>query len=357
MDERSGSAVVSRRGPTPRREAFDIYWRFTAERQSIFERRLSGDAYPWTLDPILQTYKFCNVFRAADRVSQYLIRDIAYGSTNTDASDLAFEIVAFRTFSKIGTWQSLKETLGRSPRLEDLRDGSFESALSEIRQAQGGLYTGAFILCATAAYGRTQKHLNHVELFRDMFLHNHFDRDLSDASSLREVYLLIHKYPLMGDFMSYQTAIDLNYSRLTDFSENDFTQPGPGALRGLKKVFEDPGDYSAPDLIHWIVDRQEFEMDRLGLEFNGLFGRRLHAIDAQNLLCETDKYCREALPELTSSRTRIKAKFTSTPEPIDYLFPPKWGIQPHKLALSALDGLTTNANIETRAKQLAGVRA
>jgi hypothetical protein len=357
VDERSGGTTVSRRAPTPRREAFDIYWKFAAERQSIFERRWRGDVHPWTLDPILQTYKFCNVFRAADRVSQYLIRDIAYGSTNTDASDLAFEIVAFRTFSKIETWQSLRTILGRSPRLEDLRDGSFESALSEIRQAQGGLYTGAFILCATAAYGRTQKHLNHVELFKDMFLHNHFDLDLSAAKSLKEVYLLIHKYPLMGDFMSYQTAIDLNYSPLINFSENDFTQPGPGALRGLKKVFEDPGDYTASDLIHWMVDRQEVEMDRLGLDFNGLFGRRLHAIDAQNLLCETDKYCREALPELTSSRTRIKAKFTSTPEPIDYLFPPKWGIEPENLAASALGEWRTHADIKSAAKELADISA
>ena len=55
---------------------------------------------------------------------------------------------------------------------------------------------------------------------------------------------LLHRYPLMGDFMSYQVAIDLNYSDLLDFSENDFTQPGPGALRGIKKAFEDLGSYT-----------------------------------------------------------------------------------------------------------------
>jgi len=34
----------------------------------------------------------------------------------------------------------------------------------------------------------------------------------------------------MKDFMSYQVAIDINYSELTDSSENSFMQPGPGAL-------------------------------------------------------------------------------------------------------------------------------
>lgn len=63
--------------PTPRKEVFDAYWRFAAERLAIFLRRANGEPGPWTGDPILQQYKFCNTFRAADRVSQYLIRDVS----------------------------------------------------------------------------------------------------------------------------------------------------------------------------------------------------------------------------------------------------------------------------------------
>ena len=40
---------------------------------AIFELRADGGPGPWTDDPILQRYKFCNTFRASDRVSQYLI--------------------------------------------------------------------------------------------------------------------------------------------------------------------------------------------------------------------------------------------------------------------------------------------
>jgi hypothetical protein len=126
--------------------------------------------------------------------------------------------------------------------------------------------------------------------------------------------------------MSYQTAIDLNYSEHVDFDENDYTQAGPGALRGIKKVFTDPGGYSPAELIRLMVDRQQAEFERLGLAFNGLWGRPLHAIDCQGLFCEVDKYCREAAPHLLSARSRIKARFTPHPNPLPLFFPPKWGL-------------------------------
>ena len=210
--------------------------------------------------------------------------------------------------------------------LDDLADGSFGDALDQARQRNGGLYTGAFILCATDAYGQSAKHRNHIELFRHMFLHDQLGAKLLEAKSLRAVYELLHGYPLMGDFMSYQTTIDLNYSALLDFSENDFTQAGPGALRGIKKVFQDTGDYTPAEIVLWMTERQHDEFARLGLPFAGLWGRPLHAIDCQGLFCETDKYCRQAVPELASARKRIKARFTPTPEPIRLFFPPKWGI-------------------------------
>jgi len=159
-----------------------------------------------------------------------------------------------------------------------------------------------------------------------MFLRESLGKRLPDATCLRQVYELLHEYPLMGDFMSYQIAIDLNYSDSINFSENEFTQPGPGALRGIKKVFEDLNGMTPGAAIMWVVDRQKEEFERLGLPFNGLWGRPLHAIDCQGLFCEIDKYCREAVPELASARKRIKARFALSPEPIQLFFPPKWGI-------------------------------
>lgn len=159
-----------------------------------------------------------------------------------------------------------------------------------------------------------------------MFLTDNLASKLLAAKSLREVYNLLHAYPLMGDFMSYQTAIDLNYSDLINFDEDDFVQPGPGALRGIKKCFEDFGDYTPAEVIMWMVKNQNKEFKRLGLKFNGLFGRPLRAIDCQGLFCETDKYARVAVPELASARVRIKTKFSQSKDRLDLFFPPKWGL-------------------------------
>jgi len=315
-----------KRAPIPRHGVYEFYWYFASERLRAFDRRVSGQPSPWTDDPILQQYKFCNVFRAADRVSQYMISEVCYHGESCTPEDRLFQIVAFRTFSKIETWRTLKQLLGRYPTLDDLSDGSFDAALDLSKTRNGKLYTGAFILCAADAYGQPSKHRNHVELFRHMFLHDNLGKILQEASSLQNVYDALHLYPLIGDFMAYQIAIDLNYSDVINFSENEFTQAGPGALRGIKKCFEDLGDYTPTEIILWMVDHQEDEFARLGLPFDGLFGRPLHAIDCQGLFCETDKYCREAAPELSSARKRIKAKFTPTSEPMQLLFPPKWDI-------------------------------
>src|SRR5689334_18270158 len=106
--------------PNPRREIYELYWKFAAERHAAFERRLSGEPWPWTNDQILRTFKFCNVYRAIDRVSQYLIANVAYASDAGDFADRAFQIVAFRTFSNIKTWESIRAELGTAPSIRDL---------------------------------------------------------------------------------------------------------------------------------------------------------------------------------------------------------------------------------------------
>jgi hypothetical protein len=315
-----------KRRPTPRQSIYQLYWYFASQRQAAFERRVNGEPGPWSDDRILQTFKFCNVYRAADRVSQYMIRDVAYHTEPATAQDRLFQITAFRTFSKPETWRGLRRILGRYPTLEDLADGSFGAGLDRLKEQNGGLYTGAFILCATDRYGQGVKHRNHVELFRHMFLRDSLGDRLLEATSLHQIFDLLHGYPLMGDFMSYQTAIDLNYSDLVNFSENEFTKAGPGAIRGLRKAFTDLGDYSPEETILWMVENQETEFERFECVFHGLWSRPLHAIDCQGLFCELDKYCREAAPDLASGRKRIKARFAPSSDGIQLFFPPKWGL-------------------------------
>jgi hypothetical protein len=328
-----------RKLPEPRKRIYDLYWYFAAERQAIFERRIAGDKRPWSTDPIFQKYKFCNVFRAADRVSQYMIRSVACNPATESLDDQLFQIVAFRMFSKIETWEGLKGILGRQPNIRDLNNDVFANALEKVKERNGAIYTGAFILCANNAFGYSKKHLNHIALFKKMFIEDSLASKIRTAKSLKEIYDLLHKYPLLGDFMSYQLSIDLNYSSQVNFSENDFCQVGPGAIRGITKAFVDLGDYTPNEIVDLMVHRQTREFKRLNLEFHGLWGRPLHAIDCQGLFCELDKYCREAAPEILSERQRIKSKFSASHDSINLFFPPKWNLN-SKLPKSKVLGVT-----------------
>src|SRR5438552_17301000 len=76
-----------------------------------------------------------------------------------------------------------------------------------------------------------------------------------------------------------------------------------------------------------MVDHQDAEFMRLGLEFSGLFGRRLQPIDCQNLFCEVSKYARVAHPEVAglANRTRIKQNYRPSRRPISLpQFPERW---------------------------------
>ena len=318
--------AAKKKPPVPRQAVYDTYWKYAAERQKVWDRRYNNEPAPWTDDPILLKHKFTSVFRAADRVSQYMIRNVCYHDELCSDADRLFQIVMFRTFSKNETWEKLREKLGHYPLLKDLASDDLEKALTEVAE-DNTIYTSAFILCANDAYKQGKKHLNHLALFRDMFLVHDLADDLQKAKSLRKVNDLLKSYPLMGDFMSFQTAIDLNYSDLINFDENDFVVAGPGARRGIDKCFESRGDYSYEEIVMMMVENQDKEFARLGLEWNGLFGRKMHAIDCQNVFCETDKYSRVAFPELASNRVRIKQQFKETRTSIDYFFPPKWKLK------------------------------
>jgi alpha-glutamyl/putrescinyl thymine pyrophosphorylase clade 1 len=308
-----------------REDVYRTYWTFAAERQRIFQQRVAGDLPPWTSDTILQRYKFCNAYRASDRVSQYLIANVIYGAGEFSPDDTLLRIIFFRLFSKPSTWATLEQELGPIRR-RSFRGQQIATCLEQIQANGDPIYTGAFILCANRAFGFDRKHLNHIALVEQMFRRRALPRAIAAARCLQDVYEALLAYPLIGPFMAYQLAIDINYSELVDFSESEFTVPGPGSERGIRKCFPTARRAEMPSVIHWMVEQQYAETTRLGIDLPTLWGRPLQAIDCQNLFCELDKYARVAFPELKSNRSRIKTAFSPSAEPLPLFYPPKWGI-------------------------------
>jgi thymidylate kinase len=320
--------VISHILPAKPTVVFDTYWRFAVERQNIFFRKIRGKPQPWTDDPILATYKFTNAYRASDRVSQYLIRQVIYrNNLPSSIEEVFFRIILFKLFNKIETWQLLEEAIGEVTYGKYSFD-EYDQVLAKARQAGHSIYSAAYIMPSGGkSFGYAAKHRNHLKLIEQMIA-DELPKKLADAPSMHRAFQLIRAYPTIGDFLAYQFVTDVNYSEITNFSEMDFVVPGPGALDGIRKCFADQGGLNEPEIIKFMAERQEAEFQRLGLEFQSLWGRPLQLIDCQNLFCEVDKYSRVHHPTISgiSGRTRIKQKYSATPRPINYWYPPKWNI-------------------------------
>ncbi|SFT91224.1 hypothetical protein SAMN05421857_4077 [Chryseobacterium formosense] len=303
---------------------YDKYWIFAAKRFEVFINRLNNPRGPWTSDNVICNHRFTNVFRASDRVSQYLI-GLQYDGG--DYQEIFFKTILFKIFNKIETYQCLEEKIG-SIDINSFKFKDYDLILKEELQRKTAIYSAAYIMpSAGSAFGHTLKHTNHLALIQKMIDDNLFQKVMG-CNSLSQVYELLLRYPSIGNFLAFQYTIDLNYSTLINFSEMDFVVAGPGAKNGIKKCFSSLGDYSFEDVIKMMAENQSEEFDRLQIEHPNLWGRELQLIDCQNLFCEVDKYLRVTNPEVigVTDRKRIKQKFSMAKPQYKLFFPPKWNI-------------------------------
>lgn len=310
-----------------RTPVYDLYWRFACERQAIYFRRLEGGGSPWTDDPILQSFKFTNAYRAADRVSQYLIRRVIYDERYPDApAEVVFRTLLFKFFNKISTWELLEQRFGLLT-WQSFDPHAYDQVLTEAAASGTRVYSAAYIIPPVSLDQTRTKHRGHLKLLALMFEAGFVSR-LQQSRDLRAVFELLKSFPSLGDFLAFQLAIDLNYTNVIDHDEASFVVAGPGARDGLAKTFRDAEAVPAEALIAHMMEEQDSEFARLGLSFRSLWGRPLQLIDCQNLFCEISKYTRVSHPEITglSGRTRIKQMFRPQGTPTQPWFPPKWGL-------------------------------
>jgi hypothetical protein len=86
---------------------FNTYWQFAFARQAIYLARLRRSTLPSTHDAILRNHRFTNVFRASDRVSQFLISSVQHGpSSFSEPADLVFRTRLFKVFNRQDAYRS-----------------------------------------------------------------------------------------------------------------------------------------------------------------------------------------------------------------------------------------------------------
>ena len=264
-----------------------LYWVW--ERESIRLKKLAGEKAPYTDDPILGRYRFCNVRRRDDRMTQWMIRNmfdhIAHGE-----DDMWFISAIARYVNWPPSLISLLVNGAIPAHAEEFDPHVFVSVMDDLKKQGLKCWGSAYML-----YPGRETGSNKAETVAFRFLLPL----ANDAAKVREamaknrvesVVQELTKFYGWNTFLAGQVAADLTYYPMELGEASDLYEwapMGPGSQRGLNRLFGyklnhswKQGDFNAA-LRNIRIDISE----HVGLE-----DLTLH--DVQNCMCELDKMWR-----------------------------------------------------------------
>jgi len=265
------------------RDRLDLYFYWIHERETIrMNKEVEQKPPPWTDDPILQKFKFCQVFREDDRTTRWFrthIRD-----PYQDDPEVLMATVIFRWFNYIETGRTL---VRNKLHLEWDR----KKAIEEITK-QNKWVTGAYIV-------KTPNRMDKVTGVAECISHMWGDREklvdqILATKSLEKSWNILRDYPYMGPFMAYEVITDLRHTYLLRDAEDILTwaNAGPGAMRGLNRLAGRELDFSRRSHPWNEEMRNLWEISRERLNPNLIDLNQFEMREIEGGLCEFDKYSR-----------------------------------------------------------------
>lgn len=263
---------------------------FIKARHDIFMRRAAGKPKPWTNDPILQAYRFCNMYRELDTVTIW-IREHWREPFTTDPNVWFAMVVA-----RVVNWPESLQAI--TPAITNTKMGriawspdTFVKKMDERKAAGEKVWTGAYMIHADAEPGLS-KAAYYAKRVLDPVWKDRKDGHAAFTGSLSEAHRWLMQYRDMGSFMAAQVIADVKYTNLLKNAPDWWTwaAPGPGSLRGMSRV--EFGDVSTKytdeqwsDSLRELKAKIDPMLVKAGMS-------KMHAQDLQNCLCEADKYWR-----------------------------------------------------------------
>ena len=270
-------------------------WRWIREREQIrIKKEQLSLPPPWTADPILGGYRFCNVRREDDRVTRWIRQHVR--EPFAEHPLLWFMLCICRQINWPDTLSELIATEGAWPSHDTFSLRCLARTLNARRARGDKVYTGAYVVPAPQVRGADkQVHIAEVVLGD---LHRRA-ADLDDGRgwgvrSLHSTHDFLRQSSGWGPFLAYQAVVDMRFcdrllARAPDRST--WAAAGPGTLRGLNRLHGRRVDASLT---------QEQALDEMRAIFAQApyeTGVTMDFSDVPNALCETDKYLRVAQDE------------------------------------------------------------
>lgn len=184
----------------------------------------------YTGDPILQRYRFCNVFREDDKVTQWFRLNIRARMQTPEQHVRA--AVAFRWFNLPATGELLLPwLLYQEPATQAMRR-IHERALDghPILNAAYMIKSPPGLKKAPGIFSCIQNLEDDIKALTESIMHQ---------NTLEHAVHALCTYPYLGPFMSYQSVCDLRFTPVLENATdiNSWTSPGPGSARGIGRVF------------------------------------------------------------------------------------------------------------------------
>ena len=256
-----------------------VYWISERERIRIEKaRRESQEEFtlkPLTKCRVMSQYRFCNVVRMDDRVSQWLYNEWYY--PNHNHKNMVPAIAMARCFNKPSTLEAIG-----FPQRWNLKQ--WEKKLIDMKKTES-VFNAAYII-------RAENHEDKVTSVLFKYVKPLIDNppDL-DRSSMEACHAEIMGYHGFGSFMAGQIVADMRWAiGGTWLDRNDWAPMGPGSQRGMNRLVGNDVD----DKWHqedWLEQLHEtrYEAEK---SIPRRLARRMEMHDWQNCLCEYDKFCR-----------------------------------------------------------------
>lgn len=256
------------------------------ERHTISINKALGMPKPWTMDRILGSYRFCNVYRELDSVTKWIAENWREPFDNDP--DLWFAMVVARLIN----WPETLRAIG----LPLPYDHKKFVGMVHDRQSRGfKAFSGAYIVSTNGHAMDKAEYLDKYVL-KPLWDQRAHVRPM-EGDTLQSFYDRLSKFNGMGSFMTGQVIADTKYVGCL-FNAPDWwvwAASGPGSRRGLNRVTSRPVDASWPGASwHNALMELKAEIDPLVAEHDMPM---IHAQDLQNCLCEFDKYERTRLGE------------------------------------------------------------
>lgn len=250
---------------------------FVKERYAIFLKRKKGLPAPWTSDPILQKYRFTNVYREDDRVTIWIKNNLR--DPLADSPLLITAMSAARLINRIETLEVLKPLI-----LKHGWHNDCEAMMRSVAES-GEPITGAAYMITTPQGMDKAAGISHI-------VHMIHEAGVPETATLRDLAIHLMKFPRVGGFISAQVVADCKYTpQYANYPDWwTFALSGPGSRRGLNYVCGHP--WEKP----WDENEWHTQLMSLKVYVDPIISSegmpRMCAQNLQNALCEMNKYSR-----------------------------------------------------------------